>query len=163
MKNPFELHASSIAIEKTEDYHTSPQGSNQFTPKIKIAKAVVHCYTVVDKDIVRYHILHPAFQNGEIVGELPYKDIKDEEQALFAGVWDAFIFFSEAGYHHLEIVTTFKRMKAIIVGDVDCQNSMEEEMLDTYNKMIRPSAISVDFTVVDSIPKIAHISTGDVI
>ncbi len=163
MNSPFELHASTISIEKTQDYHTEPAGkSNRFTPKVKIAKAVVYCFTIIKKDTVEYHVLHPAFGDGESYGSLPYKDIKDEEQALFAGVWEAWLFFNQAGYHHLEIVTTSKRIRGLVNGDIECQNSIEEEMLERYNEMIRPSSTSVEFRVVEEMPRAALVPTGDI-
>lgn len=162
MQSPFELHASAVSIEKTEDYHTaSSEPTKRFKPKLKIAKAVVHCFTIVKGDTVEYSVLHPAFNDGEARGSLPYKDYKDEERALYAGVWEAFLFFSQAGYHHLEIVTTSKRMRALVNGDIECQNSVEEEMLAQYNQDIRQSNMSVEFRVVEEIPRAASVTVGD--
>lgn len=163
MTTVFELHAAGISIEKTEDYHTEPKDKQKrFAPKVKIAKAVVYCYTVINKDKVSYHILHPLFPGGEITGEIAYKDVKDEEQALFAGVWDAFFFFNDKGYHHVDIVTTFKRIKSIINGDIETQNNMEEEILQTFNTSIRTASTSLEFIIVDEMPKPPFVRTGDV-
>ena len=163
MSSPFELHASGISIERTEDYHTEPKTKQKkYAPKVKIAKAIVYCHTFVDRDKVEYRIMHPAFPSGELSGCFEYKDIKDEEQALFAAVWDAFNFFLGAGYHHLELVTTFKRLKSLVNGDVECQNSIEEEMLLLYNQTIRTAPMTLEFVIVEEMPKIEFVKMGDV-